>query len=183
MDDPKVKSLFDYRLKVMGRNEQPPAEIPFPGAPKPRLLDQVRQAIRTRHYSYRTEKAYIYWIKRFIFFHDKRHPAEMGETEIAQFLSSLATDDRVSTSTQNQALNALLFLYNKVLERQIGLIQGVVRAKRPIRLPVVLTKEEVKKVLGCLSGTPWLMAMILYGAGLRLMECCLLRIKDVLAKI
>lgn len=148
-------------------------------APTLRLLDQVRQAIRTRHYSYRTEKAYIHWIQRFIFFHDKRHLAETGEAEIAHFLSSLATDSRVSASTQNQALNALLFLYHEVLEKKIGLIQGVVRAKRPRRLPVVLTKEEVKKVLGCLSGTPWLMAMLLYGAGLRLMECCRLRVKDV----
>jgi integron integrase len=148
-------------------------------APKPRLLDQVRQAIRTRHYSYRTEKAYGHWIKRFILFHDKRHPAEMGEAEIARFLSSLATDSRVSASTQNQALNALLFLYHEVLEIKIGLVQGVVRAKRPGRLPVVLTKEEVKKVLGCLNGTPWLMATLLYGAGLRLMECCRLRVKDI----
>jgi len=151
----------------------------FPSAPKPRLLDQVRQAIRTRHYSYRTEKAYVHWIKRFIFYHNKRHPAEMGEAEIAAFLSSLASESHVSASTQNQALNALLFLYHEVLEKKIGLIEGVVRAKRPRRLPVVLTKEEVKKVLDCLSGTTWLMAMILYGAGLRLMECCRLRVKDI----
>ena len=148
-------------------------------AAKPKLLDQERQAIRTRHYSYRTEKAYTHWIKRFIFFHNKRHPLEMGEPEIARFLSSLASDSHVSASTQNQALNALLFLYHEVLEKKIGLIQGVVRANRPRRLPVVLTKEEVKNVLGCLSGIPWLMAMILYGAGLRLMECCRLRVKDI----
>jgi len=111
---------------------------------KPKLLDQVRQAIRTRHYSYRTEKAYIHWIKRYIFFHNKRHPVDMGEAEIAQFLSSLASDWHVSASTQNQALNALLFLYKEVLEKKIGLIQGVVRANRPKRLPVVFTKEEVK---------------------------------------
>ena len=147
--------------------------------PKPRLLDQVRQAIRTRHYSYMTEKAYVGWVKRFIFFHDKRHPAEMGEAEIAQFLSSLATDSHVSASTQNQALNAILFLYHEVLGKEIGYVGGVVRAKRPKRLPVVLTKEEVKKVLGSLSGTPWLMTMLLYGAGLRLMECCRLRVKDI----
>ena len=103
----------------------------------------------------------------------------MGEAEIARFLSSLASESHVSASTQNQALNALLFLYHQVLEKKIGLIQGVVRAKRPRRLPVVLAKEEVKKILGCLSGTPWLMAALLYGAGLRLMECCRLRVKDI----
>jgi integrase len=125
-----------------------------------------------------TEKAYIHWIKRFIFFHNKRHPAEMAETEIARFLSSLATESHVSSSTQNQAFNALLFLYQQVLQRKIGLIQGVVRAKKPRRLPVVLTKEEVQRLLA-LEGTPWLMAMLLYGAGLRLMECCRLRVKDI----
>jgi len=147
--------------------------------PKPKLLDQVRQAIRTRHYSYRTEKAYVHWIKRFIFFHNKRHPAEMGEAEIARFLSSLASDGHVSASTQNQALNALLFLYKEVLGRKIGLIQGVVRANRPKRLPVVLTKEEVKRILDCIENIPWLMAVLLYGAGLRLLECCRLRVKDI----
>ncbi len=114
---------------------------------KPKLLDQVRQAIRTRHYSDRTEKAYVHWIKRYIFFHNKRHPQEMAEAEIAGFLSSLATVGRVSASTQNQAFNALLFLYKEVLSKKIGLIEGVVRAKRPQRLPVVLTKDEVKKVI------------------------------------
>ena len=149
------------------------------GSPKPKLLDQVRQAIRTRHYSYMTEKAYVGWIKRFIFFHNKRHPAEMGEAEIARFLSSLASDFHVSASTQNQAFNALLFLYKEVLGKQIGLIEGVVRAKRPQRLPVVLTKEEVKKVIDQMNGVPRLMAILLYGAGLRLMECCRLRVKDI----
>jgi integron integrase len=139
----------------------------------------VRQAIRTRHLSYNTEQAYVGWIKRFIFFHKKRHPREMGESEIGQFLSSLATDAHVAASTQNQALNALLFLYKEVLEQKVGFIQGVVRAKRATRLPVVLTKEEVQRVIQCVNGTPWLMAMLLYGAGLRLMECCRLRVKDV----
>jgi integron integrase len=146
---------------------------------KPKLLDQVRQASRTRHYSYMTEKAYVGWIKRFIFFHDKRHPAEMGEPEIARFLSSLATDSKVSASTQNQALHAILFLYQEVLQRKIGFIEGVVRAQRPKRFPVVLTREEVGKIIDGMNGTPWLMAMLLYGAGLRLMECCRLRIKDI----
>src|SRR5262249_55636305 len=142
-------------------------------------LDQVRHAIRIRHLSPQTEQAYISWIKPFIFFHNKRHPVEMGEAKIGQFLSSLATERRVSASTQNQALNALLFLYNKVLEKKIGLIQGVVRANRPRRLPVVLTKEEMKRVLDSTTGTPRLMAILLYGAGLRLMECCRLRVKDI----
>jgi integron integrase len=146
---------------------------------KPKLLDQVRKAIRTRHYSDKTEEAYVGWIKRFIFFHNKRHPAEIAEAEIARFLSSLATESNVSSSTQNQALNALLFLYKEVLDKKIGLIQGIVRAKRSRRLPVVLTKEEVKRVLSGITGTPWLMAMLLYGAGLRLMECCRLRVKDI----
>jgi integron integrase len=148
-------------------------------APKPKLLDQVRQAIRSRHYSDRTEKAYVHWIKRYIFFHNKRHPMEMAEAEIAQFLSSLATEGRVSASTQNQAFNALLFLYHQVLSKKIGLIDGVVRAKRPQRLPVVLTKDEVKRVLDRMEGVPRLMSLLLYGAGLRLMECCRLRIKDI----
>jgi len=149
------------------------------GTQKPKLLDRVRQAIRARHYSPRTEKAYVGWIKRFVFFHDKHHPAEMGEAEIGQFLSSLASDSHVSASTQNQALNALLFLYQQVLEAKIGLVQGVVRAKRPRRLPVVLTRDEVRGILKNLKGAPWLMAMLLYGAGLRLMECCCLRVKDI----
>jgi len=151
----------------------------MPADQKPKLLDQVRQAIRTRHYSDRTEKAYVHWIKRFIFFHNKRHPAEMAELEIAHFLSSLASDGHVSASTQNQAFNALLFLYKEVLGKKIGLIDGVVRAKRPQKLPVVLTKDEIKKVIAHMSGVPRLMAVLLYGAGLRLMECCRLRVKDI----
>ena len=159
-------------LRVVGAAHAPEPQ-------KPKLLDRVRQAIRTRHYSYKTEEAYIGWIRRFILFHNKRHPREMGEAEIAQFLSSLARDAHVAASTQNQALNAIVFLYHHVLEKEIGLIQGVVRAKKPRRLPVVLTKEEVKRVLVGIKGTPWLMAMLLYGAGLRVMECCRLRVKDI----
>jgi len=180
MEDSKVKSLVDHKLRVMSRSVQPATESPSPpSAPKPKLLDQVRQAIRTRHYSPKTEETYVGWIKRFIFFHNKRHPAEMAEPEIARFLSSPASESHVSASTQNQALNAVLFLYREVLRKEIGYVNGVVRAKRPRRLPVVLTKEEVKRVLSCLSGSPWLMAMLLYGAGLRLMECCRLRVKDI----
>jgi len=132
MDHSKVKSLTDYKSKVTSRSAQPTANLPSSAVPpKPRLLEQVRQAIRTRHYSVKTEAAYIGWIKRFIFFHGKRHPAEMAETEIARFLSSLARDSRVSASTQNQALNALLFLYHEVLRKEIGYVNGVVRAKKP----------------------------------------------------
>jgi len=150
-----------------------------PEGHKPKLLDQVRAAIRTRHYSYRTEKAYVGWIKRFIFFHNKRHPLEMGEAEVGQFLSNLATEAHVSASTQNQALNALLFLYRAVLEKPLGYLNGVVRAKRPSRLPVVLTRQEVRALVDGLAGPEWLMAMLLYGAGLRLMECLRLRVKDI----
>lgn len=175
-----VRSLRDYRPNATDRIVQPAVGTVLPpDAPKPRLLDQVREAIRTRHYSPRTEETYVGWIKRFIFFHNKRHPAEMGEVEIGQFLSSLASKSRVSASTQNQALNAILFLYREVLRKEIGYVNGVVRAKKSRRLPVVLTREEVKRVLSGLSGTPWLMAMLLYGAGLRLLECCRLRVKDI----
>jgi integron integrase len=151
----------------------------LPTAQKPKLLDRVRQAIRTRHYSHMTEKAYVHWIKRFVFFHNKRHPAEIGEAEIGRFLSALATELHVSASTQNQALNALLFLYKEVLNKQIGFVDGVVRAKRPHRLPVVLTRQEIRSILNCLDGLDWLMAMLLYGAGLRLMEYLRLRVKDI----
>ncbi|MBI4528653.1 MAG: integron integrase, partial [Deltaproteobacteria bacterium] len=180
MDNFDVNSLSTQGLQTINRSaSQPVAGTPPASAPRPRLLDQVRDAIRTRHYSYRTEKAYTHWIKRFIFFHDKRHPTEMGEAEIGRFLSSLATEGRVSASTQNQAFNALLFLYKEVLGKGIGLVEGVVRAKRPQRLPVVLTKEEVKKVIDQMNGLPRLMAILLYGGGLRLMECCRLRVKDI----
>jgi len=175
--DSKVRSLTDYRPNVTGRNEQPAVGIPSPsGAQKPKLLDQVRSAIRARHYSPRTEETYVGWIKRFIFYHNKRHPAEMAEVEIAQFLSALARDARVAASTQNQALNALLFLYRAVLGKEIGYVNGVVRAKRPKRLPVVLTRQEVRSVVGLLTGPAWIMGMLLYGAGLRLMECLRLRV-------
>jgi integron integrase len=146
---------------------------------KPKLLDQVRDAIRTRHYSYRTEEAYVGWIRRYILFHGKRHPAEMGKPEVSAFLSSLATDGHVSASTQNQALNALLFLYREVLGGELGWLDDLVRAKRPHRLPVVLTRQEVKAILAALRGRDWIMVMLLYGAGLRLLECLRLRVKDI----
>ncbi|HVN87790.1 MAG TPA: integron integrase [Candidatus Binatia bacterium] len=147
--------------------------------PKPRLLDQVRDALRTRHYSYRTEEAYIGWIKRFILFHCKRHPTEMGKLEVERFLTALAVDRHVAASTQNQALGALLFLYREVLERDFGWLDSVVRARRPERLPVVLTRAEVEALLGVLDGVSWIMAMLLYGSGLRVMECLRLRVKDI----
>lgn len=143
MEHSKVKALADHRLKLISGSGQASLQSSPSGPPKPKLLDQVRQAIRTRHYSPRTEETYVGWLKRFIFFHNKRHPAEMGEQEIARFLSSLASESHVSASTQNQALNAILFLYREVLRKEIGYVNGVVRAKRPRRLPVVLTKEEV----------------------------------------
>jgi integron integrase len=150
-----------------------------PVGQKPKLLDQVREAIRMRHYSLRTEEAYVSWIKRFILFHGKRHPLEMGQQEIAQFLSALAIKDHVSASTQNQALCALLFLYRQVLAQEFGWLDDVVRAKRPRRLPVVLSRQEVRELLSALPGIHWIMANLLYGAGLRLLECLRLRVKDV----
>jgi integron integrase len=146
---------------------------------KPKLLDQVRLAIRTRHYSMRTEEAYVQWIRRFILFHNKRHPREMGAHEVSQFLSDLAVNRHVAASTQNQALSAIVFLYQEVLRQEIGWLDDVVRAKKAKKLPVVLTREEVKAVLATLSGSKWMMANLLYGSGLRLMECIRLRVKDV----
>jgi integron integrase len=145
----------------------------------PRLLDQVRDALRVRHYSLRTEQSYLGWIKRFIFFHDKRHPAEMGAVEVEAFLTWLAVEGRVSASTQGQALAALLFLYKQVLGIDLPWLDEVVRAKRPQRLPTVLTPEEVGAVLAQIDGVQQLMARLLYGTGMRLMECLRLRVKDV----
>ena len=139
----------------------------------------MRLAIRTRHYSIRTEEAYVQWIKRFILFHHKRHPKEMGADEVSQFLSDLAVQRHVAASTQNQALSAILFLYQEVLKQDIGWLDDVVRAKKAKKLPVVLTREEVKAVVTILSGSKWVMANLLYGSGLRLMECIRLRVKDV----
>src|SRR2546426_4513071 len=123
-------------------------------SPKPRLLDRVREAVRARHYSRRTEEAYVAWIRRYILFHGKRHPAEMGALEVTSFLTSLAVDGHVAASTQNQALSALLFLYRDVLEVDLPWLDGVVRAKRSARLPVVLTRDEVRAVLQRLEGAP-----------------------------
>lgn len=146
---------------------------------KPKLLDLVRDTIRRKHYSIRTEQSYIDWIRRFILYHNKRHPREMREAEVNAFLTHLARDGAVAASTQNQALSALLFLYKEVLKEEIGWLGDVERAKKPARLPVVLTREEVRNVFRQLSGTPRLMAGLLYGSGLRLMECLRLRVKDI----
>jgi integron integrase len=146
---------------------------------KPNLLEQVRNLIRVKHYSIRTEETYINWIKRFVLFHNKRHPVEMGELEVSQFLTHLAVKGKVSASTQNQALSAILFLYRNVLKKEIGWMDDIERAKKPKILPVVFAKEEVKAILVRLKETQWLMANLLYGSGLRLMECVLLRVKDV----
>ena len=146
---------------------------------RPRLLDRAREALRLRHYSRRTERAYVAWMRRYILFHDKRHPTEMGGEEVTQFLSSLAVDRKVSASTQNQALAALLFLYAEVLGVRLPWLDQVVRASRPRRLPVVLSRVEIRAVLERLDGIPQLMAFLLYGAGLRLLECARLRVKDI----
>ena len=158
---------------------QAASTVSAPQERTPKLLDQVCAAIRVRHYSLRTEETYVHWTKRFILFHGKRHPGEMGEQEIAQFLTALAIEQHVSAATQNQALNALVFLYRQVLQREVGWIDNLVRAKRSQRLPVVLRKHEVKALLEALEGEHWLMGHLLYGAGLRLMECLRLRVKDV----
>jgi integron integrase len=146
---------------------------------KPRLLDQVRAAIRTKGYSIRTEQAYVDWIRRYILFHQKRHPLDMGKAEIEAFLTHLAVNRDVAPSTQNQAFSALLFLYRQVLDRDMPWLDSVTRAKKPKRLPVVLTSAEVNLLLRQLSGIKWLMASLLYGSGLRLLECLRLRVQDI----
>ena len=145
----------------------------------PRLLDIVRQTCRRKHYSPRTEQAYLYWIRKFIRHNLPHHPRELGESEITAYLNYLATDRKVAASTQNQALSALLFLYKEILKVDLAWLENVVRAKRPKRLPVVLTRTEVRRLLEQLTNYTWLMASLLYGAGLRLNECVQLRVKDV----
>jgi integron integrase len=145
----------------------------------PKLLDQLRSAIRVRHYSHRTEEAYCGWARRFILFNQKRHPSEMGPDEVRHFLIHLAETLKVSASTQNQALNALVFLYEHVLQLPLEDLGSFVRAKRPKNLPVVLTKSEVQNVLKRIEGVPRLVSVLIYGSGLRLLECLTLRVKDV----
>jgi len=142
-------------------------------------MDQLASAMSLRHCSPRTHEAYAHWIKQFVFFHNKRHPREMGEKEIRSFLSHLAEQRHVSASTQNQAFNALLFLYKHVLNKPLGRIAEVVRARRPKHLPVVLTRDEARRIICAMNGGPRLMASLLYGSGLRIQECVRLRIKDI----
>jgi integron integrase len=171
---------FPTRPDTRPAASQEPRLIDRAPAPRdaPRLLDCVRRAIRTRHYSRRTEEAYVTWIRRFIVANGTRHPREMGEREVTAYLSGLAARG-VSASTQNQALSAILFLYERVLGERLAWMTEIVRAKRPVRLPVVLSREEVSAVLVQLRGPVWLMASLMYGAGLRLLECAELRVKDL----
>jgi site-specific recombinase XerD len=146
---------------------------------EPKLLERARARMRARHLSLRTERTYLQWMRRYILFHGKRHPAEMGEAEINAFLTHLAVERRISASTQTQALSALLYLYREILEKPVGELEGLIRAKRTHRMPVVLTREEVRRVLGELIGTERLFLTLLYGTGLRLMEGLRLRVKDL----
>ena len=159
-------------MSTRGERFQPPPQ-------PPRLLERVRIAIQGRHYSPRTEKAYVGWIRQFVLFHGHRDPEALGAPEVGAYLAHLATAGRVSASTQNQAFSALVFLYRDVLGRELAGLADTPRAKRPIRLPLVLAREEVQAVLRRLRGTPWLMCALMYGSGLRLLECCRLRVKDV----
>ena len=147
--------------------------------PAVKLLDRVREQLRLKHYSYRTEETYLHWIRRYIIFHQKRHPNEMGDEEIRAFLIHLAEKDQVAASTQNQAFSALLFLYRHVLKQEVSVDYKSLGAARPKRLPGVLTKEETQKVIDYLSREYQLMAKLLYGSGLRVMECLRLRVKDI----
>ena len=161
-----------------------PADLRVPVYPQvlhrsPKLLESLREALHVRHYSHRTEDTYCSWVKRFVHFHKLRHPKEMGELEINLFLTHLAVSEKVSASTQNQALSALLFLYRHVIGKEVGDLGHVIRARKPIHLPVVLTRDEVKALLSQLAGDKWLMASLMYGAGLRLMECLRLRVQDI----
>jgi integron integrase len=159
-------------------NGQARASTVRPGRP-PKLLDKLRQALRSRHYSRRAEQTYCQWVRRFVYFHQVLHPAEMGEPEINASLTHLAVKEKVSASTQNQALSALLFLCRHVQGREVGAFANVVRARKPKRLPVVMTRDEVKTVLANLHGDKRLMASSMYGSGLRLMECLRLRVQDI----
>ena len=145
------------------------------------FFDVAREKMRTRHMAYRTEQAYLQWMRRYVVFHDRRHPRDLGPAAVEQFLTHLAVERKVSASTQSQALQALLFLYRHVLEQDLPWLDGVTRATRPRRLPVVLSRTEVAALLGQLQGTHWLVASLLYGGGLRLLEGLRLRVKDVLA--
>lgn len=149
------------------------------GSSAPRLMDEVRRVLRLKHYSLRTETVYVAWIRRFILANGKRHPRDMGESEVERFLSQLAVQGKVAATTQNQALAALLFLYKQVLNIELPWMEGVVRAKRSQHVPTVLSRDEITRVLARMDGRPWLLSSLLYGTGMRLMEALRLRIKDV----
>ncbi len=157
-----------------------PEPDPVPDTPtEPKLLDQLRGRLRVKHYSIRTEQAYVDWVRRFVLFHDKRHPRDLGQIEVEAFLTDMAVRRRVSASTQNQAKSAILFLYKEVINKELPWLNGVVSARVSQRLPVVLTVEEVNATLGRLRGTSALVARLLYGSGLRILECLRLRVKDI----
>lgn len=156
-----------------------PAGVTGGGPDSPKLLDRLRERLRVKHYSLRTEQAYVAWVRRFILANGKRHPREMGEREVEDFLTQLATRHQVAAGTQNQALAALLFLYREVLKVELPWMESLVRAKRPRRVPVVLSRDEAMRLLTSMEGSTWLMAALLYGTGMRLLECIRLRIKDV----
>ncbi|MBK8120893.1 MAG: phage integrase N-terminal SAM-like domain-containing protein [Sulfuritalea sp.] len=175
-----IQTYLCNLLTVMGAAKSYPAtSTSSAAADPPKLLDRVRDRIRRKGYSIRTEKSYAHWIRRFILFNDKRHPRDMGAPEVEAFLTSLAVDRDVAAATQNLALSAILFLYREVLEMPLPWLDGIERAKRPARLPTVLLAAEVGAVLGRLDGTTGLMLRLLYGTGMRLMECVRLRVKDV----
>jgi len=154
-------------------------ETNIPVRANPRLFDHIREVLRLKHYSRRTEFSYIHWIRRYILFHNKRHPAEMGANEVTAFLTHLAVKRQVAAGTQNLALSAILFLYKQVLEIELPWLENVTRAKESQHLPVVLTREEIKALLAQFEGTYWLLFSLMYGTGLRLMECLRLRVKDI----
>jgi len=168
-----MRGCMSYGQREMG------VTGPAADGQKPRLLEQVRRRLRAKHYSVRTEQAYVGWIRRFILANGKRHPRQLGAAEVETFLSALANEHAVAAGTQNQALAALLFLYREVLGDELPWLENLTRAKRPQRLPVVLSVEETRTLLACMDGRAWLVASLLYGTGMRLMECLRLRIKDV----
>ena len=175
---PDSEGVLHKILKVFGQ-EQVHLDPALQSNLSPIIFDKVHEAVQSRHYSRRTEQTYVNWVKRFIHFYGNQNFLEMGEKEVNAFLSHLAINEHVSASTQTQALCAIVFLYRHVLNKDIGLLEGLIRAKKPKRLPVVLTKQGTKAVIGLLEGDKWLMGMLLYGAGLRLMECLRLRVKDI----
>jgi integron integrase len=178
--DPAELMQLLWQQAPLVRREPPPSTAPPIHVARPvKLIDQIRAIMRAKHYSRRTEEAYIGWTRQFIRFHGKRHPLEMSETEVGSFLEHLAVNKAVAASTQNQALNALVFLYGTVLQKPFGKLGAITRAKRPQRLPCVLSQAEVKKLFSAMSGQVALMARLLYGAGLRLTECMNLRVKDI----